>query len=461
MLASGPTRRQWGECPIRAERSILARVTAACRASPNSGPSSAIEPSSRSGSTLPSRSLEGSGESAGRRVEVGGPPAGARGPDDVGRPVVADVEDRVRRRVAERLPRRGEDLRVGLDRADPLADDDRPEVRRPARRLDEAVDRGGERPVREDRRARAGPRQALQERARPRGPAAAGRRTPRCRRRRAQSISSGVESARPPTPRPSGRRPAAAAMPRSRARTRTTRWARSTSRNCGHLLAELALALLRPDAARNASRSNGPSARRPLGRRARRRARSAGPSTGTSVFPKSNVIAAMPAGLEPAHVATLDGQIVPERAVAAGHPIRLRREVAGPDPGRRGRDLLAGLRQPLADRPRPGPTSPESRKWSWTASGSRPVMRLVAHRVDLELERVAGPLAGLRRVADVARLVVGDRDPLAAGQLERRRDGVGVRRGGASGGRAPAPARRRPARCRPGPSGRGSGRRRG
>ena len=51
---------------------------------------------------------------------------------------------------------------------------------------------------------------------------------------------------------------------------------------------------------------------------------------------------------------------------------------------------------------------------------------LVAHRVDLELERVAGALPGLGRVAHVGRLVVGDRHPLRTEHPERRRDDVGA-----------------------------------
>ena len=91
-------------------------------------------------------------------------------------------------------------------------------------------------------------------------------------------------------------------------------------------------------------------------------------------------------------------------------------------------------------RPRPSPTSPDSRKWSATASGQPAGHRLVAHRVDLELERVAGALAGLGRVAHVGRLVVGDRHPLRAEDPERRRDDVGARRGrrGRAAARCPA-----------------------
>ncbi len=53
---------------------------------------------------------------------------------------------------------------------------------------------------------------------------------------------------------------------------------------------------------------------------------------------------------------------------------------------------------------------------------------LVAHRVDLELERVARPLPRPGRVADVRGLVVRDRDSLGAHDPERRRDDVRARR---------------------------------
>jgi hypothetical protein len=56
-------------------------------------------------------------------AQPGDPPAGLARSDDVGRPVVADVEDRPGRR-AQRIRREGEDRRVRLDRADPLRDED-------------------------------------------------------------------------------------------------------------------------------------------------------------------------------------------------------------------------------------------------------------------------------------------------------------------------------------------------
>ena len=52
--------------------------------------------------------------------------------------------------------------------------------------------------------------------------------------------------------------------------------------------------------------------------------------------------------------------------------------------------------------------------------GQPPGLRLVGHRVDLELERLAGALPSLHRVADVRRLVVRDRHPLG---IEPRKDG--------------------------------------
>ena len=81
--------------------------------------------------------------------------------------------------------------------------------------------------------------------------------------------------------------------------------------------------------------------------------------------------------------------------------------------------------------------------------------RLVAHRVDRELERIPRPLPRHGRVADVARLVVGDRDLLPAEQAASA-----PRRPAPSPRRVRRPSRRRPvtgrlgssppARCRPG-----------
>jgi len=84
-----------------------------------------------------------------------------------------------------------------------------------------------------------------------------------------------------------------------------------------------------------------------------------------------------------------------------------------PRTGRRSGDLLAGLGQPggvdrhLADEP--GSEEVE-RQAVRQATGHR----LIAHRVDLELERFARTLARLGRVADVGRLVIRDGDPFGA-----------------------------------------------
>ena len=87
--------------------------------------------------------------------------------------------------------------------------------------------------------------------------------------------------------------------------------------------------------------------------------------------------------------------------------------------------------------------------------------RLVAHRVDLELERLARPLAGLGRVAHVGRLVVRDRHLLAA-RASRASARRRPRSASAAARRAAGRRRRRPdrRRCPPGPTGRGPGRRR-
>ena len=75
------------------------------------------------------------------------------------------------------------------------------------------------------------------------------------------------------------------------------------------------------------------------------------------------------------------------------------------------------------DRPAPRRRAP-TRGNGATGVGQAPGHRLVAHRVDLELERLAGALACLGRIADVGRLVVGDGHPLRSEDAERRRDDV-------------------------------------
>ena len=117
---------------------------------------------------------------------------------------------------------------------------------------------------------------------------------------------------------------------------------------------------------------------------------------------------------------------VAERAVGAGEVLRRRRVVPRPHPGGGRRDLVAGLGQPLrvdrdlADQPR-------FEEVQRDRVGQPAGHRLVAHRVDLELERVAGALPGLGRVAHVGRLVVGDGHALRPEHPEGRRDDVGAR----------------------------------
>ena len=204
-------------------------------------------------------------------------------------------------------------------------------------------------------------------------------------------------------------------MPRSRARTRTRRSAEVRPRGTAAPPRGTAGRAPPPRPRGTSSRSNGPSVSTTARPSARRRARSAARPTGTSVLPKSNVIAAMPPGSNRLTSRRWTGRSPgtgssrtssdPASACSRGPASRppRSRSSRGPSPGACGSTSTR-------------PTSPESRKWSWTAVRQAAGHRLVAHRVDLELERVAGPLAGLGRVADVARLVVGDRDPLAAGQ---------------------------------------------
>ena len=95
----------------------------------------------------------------------------------------------------------------------------------------------------------------------------------------------------------------------------------------------------------------------------------------------------------------------------------------GTDPRRRRRDLVTGLRQSLAvdlD------LADESRVQEVQGDGIRqaPGHGLVAHRIDLELERLAGTLSGADRIAHIGRFVVGDRHPFAAQHPQRGADDV-------------------------------------
>ena len=143
-------------------------------------------------------------------------------------------------------PARGEDRRMRLDRADPLADDDRPELTAASRRLRISIDRRRQRPVRQDRQPPRSPasRSSI-------APTPGGARQGRRRRRGC--------TPRPPTRSRPGRPDGAAAllvpalvrrlggaMPRSRAKTRTSRSAEIDLAELRDLLAELPLALLRP-----------------------------------------------------------------------------------------------------------------------------------------------------------------------------------------------------------------------
>ena len=193
--------------------------------------------------------LPGSGESLGPDPEVRRPPAGPLRADDVGRPVVADVEDLARGSGSpERVAGRREDRRVGLDRPDPLRDDDAAQVRRPAGGLDVAVDRRRERPVRQDRERGSAAR--ARRAARPRPATAAARATnAREYTSTTNATSVGRRSAGRRPRRPSASSGGGGGMPRSRARIRTSALGEVDLAELRDLLAELALALLGPDAA--------------------------------------------------------------------------------------------------------------------------------------------------------------------------------------------------------------------
>ena len=206
------------------------------------------------GSTGPSRSLVGSGESGGRSASQAVRQPAARAPTTSAAQSSPTWRIAPGRRVAERRARGREDRGMRLDRADPLADDDRPEVRQPAARLGVAVDRRRERPVREDRQVASAGQAGEQRRRRPGVGGQPRRRMPGCTPRR------------PSRPRPDPSASAARAwshalvggrrrsMPRSRAKTRTRRSARSTSRNCG-TSSRNCRSRSSAQAARNASRS--------------------------------------------------------------------------------------------------------------------------------------------------------------------------------------------------------------
>ena len=94
--------------------------------------------------------LVGSGESARPVAQVGGPPAGPLRADDVRRPVVADVEDRRGRRSPSAASAARKIAGCGLIVPTRCETTTAAQVAGPAGRLDVAVDRGRERPVRED-----------------------------------------------------------------------------------------------------------------------------------------------------------------------------------------------------------------------------------------------------------------------------------------------------------------------
>ena len=353
------------------------------------------------------------------RARGSGPPAGSLRARRCRPPSRPDVEDRRRGRVAE-LRRRAAAKIAGCGLIVPTRwlTDDRAEVRRPAGSLGVPVDRRRQRPVREDREVGSDPASAASIRATPAGGGIA------LDERvavdvDAQAISSGV-NARRRRPGPSARRLAGAAIPRRRASTRTSRSRDVDLAELRHLFARTGVRAPPPRPSRNASsrtaRSRSTTPRPVSSTTPRRPAR----STGTSVFPKSNVIARIDARPSPSprHAGGAD---VAERAVAHESASGSGRVVAGPDarprlPRSAGapRSRRFGVDLGTAD---------EARLQEVELDGVRQAagLRLVAHRVDRELQRVARSLARLGRVADVARLVVRDRHPFPA----RQRPSVG------------------------------------
>ncbi len=197
---------------IAARRLARGRVRCrggARRATPARPRGRASRSRTRSGSASPSGSLPGSGESAGRARRYA-----VRHPARVA-PTTSAAQSSPTWRMdpgssgAAAGRREGglgrpEDRRMRLDRPDALRDDDCREVGRPAGRGHVAVDRGGERPVREDPEPPAGRETSKELADRRVGRDRRGER-PGCRRRgrpRSRTASSGRRQRRRPTGRP-------------------------------------------------------------------------------------------------------------------------------------------------------------------------------------------------------------------------------------------------------------------
>src|SRR5919108_1582043 len=144
-----------------------------------------------------------------------------------------------------------------------------------------------------------------------------------------------------------------------------------------------------------------------------------------SMTSESRVYRPAATGLSPARRARRAD--VAERAAIARHRFGRRLEAAGADARRGLRDAGASLGHALRIDVDP-PDQPGVGEMERDMVGQPAGHRLVAHRVDLELERLTCPLASLGRVADIGRLVVGDRHSLATHDPERRGDDVGSRR---------------------------------
>ena len=219
------------------------------------------------------------------------------------------------------------------------------------------VDR--ERPVRADRRGDAG-RPAARAAARP--PAARGIRSTNARRRpRAPaSISSGVAECggRVVVPR---RRAGPAEPCRAAGRGRGARAGRGRPRASAARPRRTGARAPRPRRPRTPPRRTGRSGRTTSAViRATTRRRSSR-RTGTSVLPKSKLTACRPRRgpgpddrRRPSSAGHARRAEVAERTVGAGHHVGRGLEGAGPDPGRRQRDLLAAPGQALDRRPSPG-----------------------------------------------------------------------------------------------------------
>ena len=155
------------------------------------------------------------------------------------------------------------------------------------------------------------------------------------------------------------------------------RWARSTSLHPRDVLGELALALLEPGGLERAvagtGRSAGDVGRHPGDDHAEVLA----PDRDERV---AEVEADRPEPGDPrlggdiGHRTALAGQMSRYGTVRAGEHVGRRFERARPDAGRRPGDLARGPWPAASRRPSADPTIPVSRKWSRTASGSRPVI---------------------------------------------------------------------------------------